>query len=157
MEIQWGDGTLSAGQVYYDSLNERDNVCGTHTYAAEASYQITATVTEVGGATADDSGSPSTITVYDSPLDAWGFCFPVTTGSDTYDGPVARFVDEGGPESPENYSATITWAGEEGLPQMDGVVPNGASWAVGPTRATAGYRLAPARRAAAEATYSNSC
>jgi hypothetical protein len=50
--INWGDGTTSAGTIKADHVNGLDTVVfevdGTHTYAADGNYAITATVTRPG-------------------------------------------------------------------------------------------------------------
>jgi streptogramin lyase len=102
--IDWGDGTApTAGTLNQVGLIV--TVAGSHTYAEEDPRTIKVTIKDEGGATAMVSVP---ITLYDAPLVATAVPVSATEGA-LFSGPVATFIDTGGPEVVGDYSASINW------------------------------------------------
>src|SRR5205085_1995645 len=93
----------------------------THTYAEEGTFTVTIAIT-------DDSGSSTSIhvtaTVSDAPRHADGVAVLAVEGAQ-FSGTVATFTDDGSPEAPANYTATIHW-GDNSLTSGTISASNGA-------------------------------
>jgi glycosidase len=113
--VAWGDGqsdTLTAANgsvVDGGTVNGKRafSVVAAHTYAEEAaSLPFTVTVSDIGSASDSVSGS---VSVADAALQADGLNFQGFEGLATPVLSVAAFTDQGGPETPGDYGATIDW------------------------------------------------
>lgn len=114
-QIDWGDGTTSAGTV-----NPDGSVTGTHTYSEEASYPVTTTVTD-GDASSNTASGSATATVTDAPLSASG------TDASTrpaFSGTIASFTDPNPAASAADFTATIDWG--DGASSSGDVAQNAA-------------------------------
>jgi Domain of unknown function (DUF4214) len=118
--INWGDGQTSAGALQPLSGGGAQ-VFGTHTYAHEGTYDVSVSVTDRGGSTTQ---AASQATVADGALVAVGVPVNVANGTTANNVLVATFTDQGGPEAPASYTATITWgdgtAATNGRVTLDG-------------------------------------
>src|SRR5207302_1274951 len=79
---------------------------GAHTYAEEASYGVTVTLTDAGGSTT--SAINTTFQVADAGLNASARTVSATEGS-AFSGIVASFTDADPGGTAADYTATITW------------------------------------------------
>ncbi|MCY2951172.1 MAG: proprotein convertase P-domain-containing protein [Planctomycetota bacterium] len=105
--INWGDGTTSAGAIS-PNVGGWYDVTGTHIYTDPGSYTLSITITDPAGN--DSTAIPASATV-DNPaiVPAGGLTYTVNEGDNFAAQPVATFIDPGGAESLDNYSATIDW------------------------------------------------
>lgn len=105
--IDWGDGTTSAGTVQANPGGWYD-VIGTHTYTDPGTYTLSITITDPAG---NDSVAISATATVSNPavVPAGGLAYTVSEGDNFASQPVATFIDPGGAESLDNYSATIDW------------------------------------------------
>lgn len=107
-EINWGDGSSSAGQIGFNNLLWSFTVFGNHAYAQTGTDQITVTVVRNGTtagtltATAVVNPAQSVIAHPVQPINA-------TEGVDTGGVMVAQFTDPAGNFQVSNYSADINW------------------------------------------------
>ncbi|HLJ95117.1 MAG TPA: choice-of-anchor Q domain-containing protein, partial [Gemmataceae bacterium] len=105
--ITWGDGTAAtAGTITL--LGTTFTVSGTHAYADEGAFTITATISH-------ESTTPQTVTAtatISNPnvVANGGFSVSAAEGSASSSQTVATFTDPGGPEAPADYSASISWS-----------------------------------------------
>jgi hypothetical protein len=83
------------------------DVYATHTYSEYGDYAVSVTVTD-DGVTLPIVDSLATVA--DAPLTATGASdITATRGTPFYDDVVATFVDSGGSENPDDYTASINW------------------------------------------------
>ncbi len=129
VSINWGDKTTSAGSVSQPGgIGTVFLVDGTHTYAEEGTYAVTATVTDVGGQSTVTAASAiianaaltaaavqPVVNTTESPIyPIPEFAKPIFTGE------VAAF-DDANPMAPlTDYRVTIDWG--DGTPQSAGTV-----------------------------------
>lgn len=104
-QIDWGDGSpTSFGTVTGNGGSY--SVSGSHTYAEEATYSVTVTITDTGlagnGATAS-----STATVADAPITAT--CATAAFSLQSFNGTVASLGDTNAGAPPSDFTATINW------------------------------------------------
>jgi len=113
-------------------------VSGTHTYTTPGAHHICVTVNDVGGSTAQATGT-ITVNDTDNSLSIYGREIDATPGT-PFSGIVADFVDEA-PQDPGTYDATINWGDGTG---PSGIIASlaGAGWAKVVPRATPGARRA---------------
>jgi uncharacterized repeat protein (TIGR01451 family) len=108
-EINWGDGTQSAGTIVLPAAGATGpaTVTGQHTYVEEGNYTLSIAVAHEGApiATATAMASVSDPAVAAS----GGFAFSGTAGGAATAQTVAVFTDPGGAEAVTDYSATIDW------------------------------------------------
>jgi hypothetical protein len=105
--IYWGDGSSSGGAITPNNTGGFD-ISGSHTYAAEGSYNYAVGVEDEGGA---GNGFNGIVIVTDAPLTGSGQSFSVTPNGAIGNAAIANFTDPGSSstESPASYSATIDW------------------------------------------------
>jgi subtilisin-like proprotein convertase family protein len=108
--IDWGDGTApTLATLRFDNVTQVFSVRGSHTYAEEGTYNITATVKH--DILTPDTTTTATITVSD-PSVVSSPVSPVSSLATQNPGPVlvAAFIDPGGAEDPlADYTASIDW------------------------------------------------
>jgi len=114
--INWGDGSsATAGTI---AIGSRDSslpiignyftVVGGHTYTTAGDYTLTITITDTDGSSATVPDEAHVGQPVETALLAHGV--PVENQGLTINGsPVAAFIDTGGADPLENYSATINW------------------------------------------------
>jgi hypothetical protein len=106
-DIAWGDGSTTAGAIFSNPVAENFTVFGSHTYADEGSYIITATIHKVES---PDSQTTDLAIVSDPPVvPAAGSLVAVPEANGSQSVTVATFTDPGGPEALVDYSADIIW------------------------------------------------
>ncbi|HWB12842.1 MAG TPA: DUF4214 domain-containing protein [Pirellulales bacterium] len=107
-EIDWGDGTSSAGAVVLPGAGQVvATVTGQHTYAEEGDYSVHITLHHEG---APATTATSKAVVSDPAVAATGgFIYSATEGNAGSVQTVAVFTDPGGAEAVGDYSATIDW------------------------------------------------
>jgi hypothetical protein len=108
--INWGDGTTSAGTVNQTN-GAVFEVDGSHTYADEGSFAVTATLSDdaPGTATATATGT-ATVAEADSFQPGPATVIPTLTEGQEFTGVVAHFSDPGYPgNAATDFRATITW------------------------------------------------
>jgi hypothetical protein len=108
VQVDWGDGTTSAGTVTLTSAGNMA-VSGSHSYHEEGDYGITFTVTAAGGS--NTVTAHSTVHVLDAPLVMGAMTPPtiVLVGQLLNAIPVATFTDTNSFHSGSAYSAQINW------------------------------------------------
>ena len=105
--IAWGDGTVSAGTIGFDTVSGQFTVAGAHLYGMEGQQPITV---KISHDTAPTVTVVSTANVADQALLATGgFSFTALEDVVTSLEPLATFTDPAGPLSTGNYSAQIAW------------------------------------------------
>lgn len=132
--ITWGDGTTStvtgsmtANGAIVAAAGGGFNVLGSHTYPEElTNVTFSVQVNDIGGAST--SAGTSTFNVADAPLGNMPTSVQGVVGT-SITGVVAVFTDAEGPESINNYSATIDWG--DGTAKDNGTIsPAGLSFFV---------------------------
>ncbi|HQU46172.1 MAG TPA: hypothetical protein PK867_25385, partial [Pirellulales bacterium] len=110
-KIAWGDGSITAGTIAFNSLADDFSVTGggDHVYAEDGSYTVTVTVSHDSAPAA--SATSSAIVSDPSVVGAGGYTY---TGIENnmnvaFNETVATFTDPAGPEPLSSYSATIIW------------------------------------------------
>jgi hypothetical protein len=123
-EINWGDGTSSAGTVTAEGGTPNGglfSVSGTHTYDEEGAYLISVTINDVGGSRTIARTQAS---IKDAPLTG----MPITitpTAQFAFRVPVASFTDANPNGTASDFHAVIDWG--DGTPSTTGsVVANGS-------------------------------
>lgn len=119
--IAWGDGLSSPGTIVSNGQGGF-SILGTHTYAEEGNYSVSANLADVGGSTTTATG---TARVTDAALHLSVPPFTVTLGQPITNALVGTFTDDDPGSNPADYSATVTWG--------DGEVDTGAITANGNT------------------------
>jgi uncharacterized membrane protein len=105
-EIDWGDGSSSAGDIALPGAGQAATVTGQHTYAEEGSYSLHIKLHHEG---APDATATSAAVVTDAALAAsGGFTYSASEGAASAQ-TVAIFTDPAGPEALADYSAQIDW------------------------------------------------
>jgi hypothetical protein len=127
--VRWGDGQSSAGTVQ-PGPNGTWRVHGSHAYAEEGSYAVTADIADAGGASLSGIGQ-TTVQVADGALaDA---STPATAsaaeGAGTGDLVLAAFTDADPAGAASDYSATVSWGDGLSSPGAVQAGPNG-TWQV---------------------------
>ncbi|HEV3344414.1 MAG TPA: DUF4214 domain-containing protein [Pirellulales bacterium] len=108
-EINWGDGTQSAGTIVLPAAGTTGpaTVTGQHTYAEEGNYTLGIAIGHEGATIATAAGTAS---VSDPAVAAsGGFTFSAIAGGAATAQTVAVFTDPGGAEATSDYSATVDW------------------------------------------------
>jgi hypothetical protein len=106
-EIDWGDGSSSAGDIALPGAGQAATVTGQHTYAEEGSYSLHIKLHHEG---APEATATSAAVVTDAALAAsGGFTYSATEGATATTQTVAIFTDPAGPEALADYSAQIDW------------------------------------------------
>src|SRR5262249_28842385 len=121
--IDWGDGTITSGQVVPTSTSGVFDILGSHTYLEEGEYSLT--VTENNGTTTLGPVS-GIVTVADAPLTGFAQALTSETAGFVNNALVAVFTDtDSSLEPASNYSATIQWFEGNGLSfRSDGTIVN---------------------------------
>lgn len=105
--IDWGDGTVSAGQVIATGTPQNFEILGSHTYAEEGNYTLTVSVKNGKATIGPVSGI---VTVLDAPLSGFAQALNGATAEFVTNALVAVFSDsDPSAETASNYSATIQW------------------------------------------------
>lgn len=105
-QIDWGDGTISAGTVR--GANGLFTVAGGHIYADEGSFPLSVAITR----TADGAGITPVGTVVAAEADVLtpqGASFSGLVGQALTDTNVANFIDDNMANSPSDFTASIDW------------------------------------------------
>jgi hypothetical protein len=106
-DIDWGDGTTtSSGTISVDSSTGVFTVQGSHTYAEEGSYTITATVHHQ---TASPAMAMSNAAVADASLTAGLSVSISATEATAFNGRVASFTDANSGAPASDFTANIDW------------------------------------------------
>jgi PKD repeat protein len=107
--IDWGDGTTTPGTVS-GSTGGPFTISGTHTYADEGTFTITATFSDDPPSALTDIPIFSTANVAEADVLA-GSGLPVfATEGSSFSGAVATFIDTGFPDNTAgDFTATIDW------------------------------------------------
>ena len=111
--VNWGDGTApTTGTITFG--NGHYSVAGTHTYADEGVYTITATVQDTLGTT---SSNTATAKIRDAALTSAGVNVSINEGA-PFSGSIATFNDANAGAHAADFTAVIQWG--------DGTSGNGA-------------------------------
>jgi hypothetical protein len=108
VQIDWGDGSISAGTVSFNAAAGNFTVVGSHTYSEGGRQPITITLHH-------DSLSPdpavlASANVTVPPVTPTGsYTFTAAENSLSANQPVATFTDPAGPHALSEYTATIDW------------------------------------------------
>jgi hypothetical protein len=102
-DIDWGDGTTSAGTITLDAGSGVFTVAGSHTYAEEGPATVMVTVHHDGDASATSSAA-----VTDAELTPGSTTFAATVGVG-FTETVANFTDADPNGTASDYTATIDW------------------------------------------------
>jgi uncharacterized protein (TIGR03118 family) len=103
--IDWGDGTVTAGNVTNTGSNPV-TVSGTHTYAEDGPYSVHVTLNDDGGQSAI---ATSTANVQEGMFVFNGVTSVTATEGQTFTGTVATINDPGSPDAASAFAATIDW------------------------------------------------
>jgi parallel beta-helix repeat protein len=127
-DINWGDGTSSAGTVTFDPTSGVYSISGSHTYAEDGSDQIAVTVHRIG---APDVTLDATATVVEPPLVQ---LFPPVVAPLGHEGApltvtVGYFTHGNNSEPASGFTATIDWG--DGTASAGTVSPSGSNYIVG--------------------------
>ncbi len=122
--INWGDGTTTAGTITAGSPGSYI-VNGTHTYADEGSYPISATLTDDAPGTATATAGPFSVSITEADvLTPTGGYSPTNLYYQTpFSGIVGLFADSDTNNVPSDFTATINWGDGTTTP---GTVTGGA-------------------------------
>jgi hypothetical protein len=105
--IAWGDNQSSTGTIGYNSSTGVFSVRGAHTYAEEASYTATVTVSHDS---AKAAAATTTVKVADAAeIATGGYVFKAVARFASASQVVATFSDPGGAEPLADYGASIAW------------------------------------------------
>jgi hypothetical protein len=111
--LDWGDGTVTSGQVIATSTPNVFDILGSHTYLEEGNYTLTVSVNNGKATIGPASGI---VTVADAPLSGFSQAITGSTGSFVNNALVAVFSDsDSNLELPSNYTASIQWFEGNGL------------------------------------------
>jgi hypothetical protein len=146
--VDWGDGTVTSGSLtalpVADSDPHQQYLSGSHVYAEEGQYQVTATLTDASGESRSDT---FVLSQNDASLTPTGDAI-TATAEVPFNGAVADFTDaafqtSGPPDqfNPADYSALIDWG--DGDKTAAAISPDGTGGytvAGAHTYATAGPR-----------------
>ncbi len=107
--ITWGDNHSTAGTVTQPGgVGTPYTVTGTHTYATQAGYTTSVTVTD-NALALNTATATSTATVTDSAISATGIPLPTLGTGQAFTEPVATFTDANPTAPLSQFSATIDW------------------------------------------------
>ena len=101
--INWGDGNSTAGAI--SESNGTFSVAGTHTYTNWGVYNVTVTVQDTLGTTAQ---ATTTATINDAPISASGENLNATAGAE-WSGTVATFSNGDATASLADFTVAIDW------------------------------------------------
>lgn len=111
--INWGDGTVSTGEVVATGTSDVFDILGSHTYINPGDYTLTVSVNNGKATIGPVSGI---VTVADAPLSGFSQALNGETGGFVTDALVAVFSDsDTTPRPPSHYTATIQWFEVGGL------------------------------------------
>lgn len=115
--INWGDNTAGPATVLSIGSGQFQ-VTGTHVYARQGSYNVTAGVVDLGGSTIIITG---TATISDAPLNAssFGSLSGLTAGA-TFSRTLVSFVDANRVALVSDFVAIIDWG--DGTPNTSGTI-----------------------------------
>lgn len=116
--IDWGDGTLTAGDISLVGGNLV--VGGSHTYADEGGYAAKVVIVDDAPGTASGTAHVS-VNVADAPLTTSGTSLNLTEGV-AFSGLVAHLTDANLNATPADYAVTINWG--DGTTTAGSVVAN---------------------------------
>jgi hypothetical protein len=111
--INWGDGNTTAGTV---ATGPVWTINGSHTYVEEGTYTTMVTIRDEGGSTVV---VPAMLSIQEASLAPTATPVSATEGT-AFTSQVGTFVDAGGPEPVDHYSATIDWG--DGTPIDNGII-----------------------------------
>jgi hypothetical protein len=107
-QIDWGDGSVSAGTISFSAATEKFTVVGSHTYSEGGRQPITVTLHH--DALSPDPAVLASANVTVPLLTPTGsLTFAAAESLLSANQPVATFTDPGGAHAPSEYSATIDW------------------------------------------------
>jgi hypothetical protein len=109
--IDWGDHSSSAGTVIANG-GGHFTVTGSHAYADEGPYELTVSVRDVGGRSAQAQASAA---VSDAPLVGQAFTLRLLPRQQ-FTGTVAAFTDKNPGAPLADFRATIDWGDGQGSP-----------------------------------------
>jgi PhoPQ-activated pathogenicity-related protein len=104
--IDWGDGTPASPATFVDNGNGTFQVVGTHTFAEEGVYAVTAQVTDLDG---NQTSAVGSFTVGDAPLVLTPLKVALSARGTALNVLVATFQDLGGVDPATTYGAQISW------------------------------------------------
>jgi hypothetical protein len=105
-QIDWGDGSMSAGSIAFDPATQVFSVNGAHTYAEDGSDRLTVTIAHE---TASTVVVMSTATVADAPLSFGASSAPAAAEGVAFSGAIASFIDSNPNPPLSDFSAMIQW------------------------------------------------
>ncbi len=128
--INWGDGSTGSGSITQAASGGPYTVSGSHTYADEASFATSVTVTD-NQLALNSATAAGTASIADAPITVTGTTVaPQTTGA-SFTVPVATFTD-GNPTAPlSDFTASIDWG--------DGTTSGGSITSPGTVSGTHAY------------------
>ena len=110
--IYWGDGTITAGTIAYNSFANDFSVTGggNHVYANNGLFTLTVTVSH-------DSAPKATATTAANVAEpsvngTGGYTYTGIEGGVAFNEKVATFTDPAGAQAAANYSATVVWGND---------------------------------------------
>ncbi|WP_435017986.1 kelch repeat-containing protein [Tundrisphaera sp. TA3] len=125
-QIDWGDGTTSAGSIVADTnVPGRFNVTGQHTFAKQGMNQVSVTITNLSTTTSrtvssvDSALIPEPIVTAIAPSG-------ISVGATVADAEVATFLQADTSRTAADFAATVTWGDGQvtgGTITADGVTP----------------------------------
>jgi hypothetical protein len=136
-EVDWGDGTSSAGTVTQpDGPGTSYVVDGSHTYATAGNYTDTITVTDTVMTAIVNAGTATgAVTVTTLPVDITPAVIPSQLVGTPFSGPVATFTSQSPTATPADFTVSLDWgdgtSGTGTVTQPDG--PGGSFLVTGST------------------------
>lgn len=123
--IDWGDGTTPVAGTVSGPTGGPFTVTGTHAYAEEGAYTVTASITDTT-APANTATATSNATITDAALTATGI--PQLLSTNPVQQPVATFTDADPNGTVSDYTASINWG--DGTAPTPGTITGSGTFSV---------------------------